>query len=66
MVGVCVSFPAGAYYPAQAQYQTSVPSAPVMMNPAQQQQATPPPQQAPPQQHKRERKQVTYLKATST
>ncbi|KAK3534830.1 hypothetical protein QTP86_026435 [Hemibagrus guttatus] len=50
---------AGAYYPAQAQYQPSVPAAPVMMNPAQQQQAPPPQQQAPPQQHKRERKQVT-------
>ncbi|KAK3513586.1 hypothetical protein QTP70_025364 [Hemibagrus guttatus] len=49
---------AGAYYPAQAQYQPSVPAAPVMMNPAQQQQAPPPQQQAPPQQHKRERKQI--------
>ncbi|XP_060762531.1 eukaryotic translation initiation factor 4 gamma 1a [Neoarius graeffei] len=49
---------AGAYYPAQAQYQPSVPTAPVMMNPAQQQQAPPPQQQVPPQQHKRERKQI--------
>uniref|UniRef100_A0A3B4E5M8 Eukaryotic translation initiation factor 4 gamma, 1a n=1 Tax=Pygocentrus nattereri TaxID=42514 RepID=A0A3B4E5M8_PYGNA len=48
---------AGAYYPAQAQFQTSVTATPVIMNPAQQQQA-PPPQQAPPQQHKRERKQI--------
>ncbi|KAL7841977.1 hypothetical protein SRHO_G00236660 [Serrasalmus rhombeus] len=50
-------YPAGAYYPAQAQFQTSVTATPVIMNPAQQQQA-PPPQQAPPQQHKRERKQI--------
>lgn len=56
-------FPAGAYYPAQAQYQPSVPAAPVMINPTQQQQAPPPQQQAPPQQHKRERKQVMNLKA---
>ncbi|XP_053083441.1 eukaryotic translation initiation factor 4 gamma 1a isoform X3 [Pangasianodon hypophthalmus] len=51
-------YSAGAYYPAQAQYQPSVPAAPVMMNPAQQQQAPPPQQQAPPQQQKRERKQI--------
>ncbi|XP_053342378.1 eukaryotic translation initiation factor 4 gamma 1a isoform X1 [Clarias gariepinus] len=49
---------AGAYYPAQTPYQPSVPTPPVMMNPAQQQQAPPPQQQAPPQQHKRERKQI--------
>ncbi|KAF4076278.1 hypothetical protein AMELA_G00212570 [Ameiurus melas] len=49
---------AGAYYPAQAQYQPSVPAASVMINPTQQQQAPPPQQQAPPQQHKRERKQI--------
>ncbi|XP_036411692.1 eukaryotic translation initiation factor 4 gamma 1a isoform X3 [Colossoma macropomum] len=48
---------AGAYYPAQPQFQPSVTATPVIMNPAQQQQA-PPPQQAPPQQHKRERKQI--------
>ncbi|TST47713.1 Eukaryotic translation initiation factor 4 gamma 1 [Bagarius yarrelli] len=51
-------YSAGAYYPAQAQYQPSVPTAPVMMNPTQQQQAPPPPQQPLPQQHKRERKQI--------
>ncbi|XP_067220339.1 eukaryotic translation initiation factor 4 gamma 1a isoform X2 [Chanodichthys erythropterus] len=52
---------AAAYYPATQQYPTSVPAAPVMMNPAQQQPA-PPPQQAPPQQSApvkpRERKQI--------
>ncbi|XP_047662298.1 eukaryotic translation initiation factor 4 gamma 1a isoform X3 [Tachysurus fulvidraco] len=51
-------YSAGAYYPTQAQYQPSVPTAPVMMNPTQQQQAPPPQQQAPPPQHKRERKQI--------
>lgn len=56
-------FPAGAYYPTQAQYQPSVPAAPVIMNPAQQQPAPPPQQPAPPQQHKRERKQVTSVRA---
>lgn len=40
---------AGAYYPAQPQYSTSVQPAPVMINPAQQQQQAPPPQQQPAQ-----------------
>lgn len=57
-------FPAGAYYPTQAQYQPSVPAAPVIMNPAQQQTAPPPQQPAPPQQHKRERKPVTSARST--
>lgn len=52
---------AGAYYPAQPQYPTSVQPAPVMINPAQQQQQAPPPQQQPTQSQgppKRERKPV--------
>lgn len=56
-----VSFPAGAYYPAQPQYSPSVQPAPVMISPAQQQQQAPPPQQPPAQSQgppKRERKQV--------
>uniref|UniRef100_A0A4W4G031 Eukaryotic translation initiation factor 4 gamma, 1a n=1 Tax=Electrophorus electricus TaxID=8005 RepID=A0A4W4G031_ELEEL len=42
-------YPAGTYYPTQAQYQPSVPTTQVMLSSAQQQQA-PPPQHAPPQQ----------------
>lgn len=56
-----VSFPAGAYYPAQPQYSPSVQPAPVMISPAQQQQQAPPPQQPPAQPQgppKRERKPV--------
>ncbi|XP_053509252.1 LOW QUALITY PROTEIN: eukaryotic translation initiation factor 4 gamma 1-like [Ictalurus furcatus] len=49
---------AGAYYPAQAQYQPSVTVAPVMINPTQQQQAPPPQQLALSQQHKRECKPI--------
>ncbi|XP_065132120.1 eukaryotic translation initiation factor 4 gamma 1a [Paramisgurnus dabryanus] len=53
-------YPAGAYYPAPQQYQSSVANTQVIINPTQQQPA-PPPQQAPPQQTgpvKRERKQI--------
>ncbi|XP_024271903.2 LOW QUALITY PROTEIN: eukaryotic translation initiation factor 4 gamma 1 [Oncorhynchus tshawytscha] len=46
---------AGAYYPAQQQYTSSVPAAPVIMNPPPQQQQPPPQQQIHP---KRERKQI--------
>uniref|UniRef100_A0A8C7IIB2 Eukaryotic translation initiation factor 4 gamma 1 n=1 Tax=Oncorhynchus kisutch TaxID=8019 RepID=A0A8C7IIB2_ONCKI len=46
---------AGAYYPAQQQYTSSVPAAPVIMNPPLQQQQPPPQQQIHP---KRERKQI--------
>ncbi|XP_056246690.1 eukaryotic translation initiation factor 4 gamma 1a isoform X2 [Seriola aureovittata] len=54
-------YPAGAYYPAQAQYSPSVQPAPVMISPAQQQQQAPPPQQPPAQSQgppKRERKPI--------
>ncbi|XP_029571515.1 eukaryotic translation initiation factor 4 gamma 1 isoform X6 [Salmo trutta] len=49
---------AGAYYPAQQQYTSSVPAAPVIMNPPPQQQQPPPQQQIHP---KRERKQVQII-----
>ncbi|XP_020359084.1 eukaryotic translation initiation factor 4 gamma 1 isoform X12 [Oncorhynchus kisutch] len=49
---------AGAYYPAQQQYTSSVPAAPVIMNPPLQQQQPPPQQQIHP---KRERKQVQII-----
>uniref|UniRef100_A0A8C7ISA4 Eukaryotic translation initiation factor 4 gamma 1 n=1 Tax=Oncorhynchus kisutch TaxID=8019 RepID=A0A8C7ISA4_ONCKI len=51
----CSFAPAGAYYPAQQQYTSSVPAAPVIMNPPLQQQQPPPQQQIHP---KRERKQI--------
>uniref|UniRef100_A0A9J7ZUS1 Eukaryotic translation initiation factor 4 gamma, 1a n=1 Tax=Cyprinus carpio carpio TaxID=630221 RepID=A0A9J7ZUS1_CYPCA len=54
---VAFLFPAGAYYPAQAQFTPPVAPAPVIINPAPQQPQAPPPQpqQAPP---RRERKQI--------
>lgn len=60
---------AGAYYPAQSPYSTTVQPAPVMISPAQHQQQAPPPQQLPPQPQgppKRERKQVVFQQKSST